>query len=355
VDKSQAEALAVPRVELAPGYSVSRVINGCWQLSKGHGGNHDTEKQLFRRLAQLVDAGFTTFDCADIYTGVERLLGRFLGQLENHRCVQIHTKFVPDIAALPSLDRPGVESIIHRSLSRLGVECLDLVQFHWWDYAVPGYLEALRVLDDLRLAGKIRFLGLTNFDCKHVSELVGTGIPVTSLQLQYSLLDRRPDKGMTRLAKRQGIKLLAYGALSGGLLSDKQSLSPPAKGDNRSLQKYRLMIEEAGGWPAFRALQLVLHEIALEHGVSSASIAAHWVLARPSVAAVILGVGSRAHIDENSMLNNLEVSEDEQRRIGLALSGLRVPRGDVFELEREPLGPHAVGMKMNLNAGASIE
>ncbi|NIN67522.1 MAG: aldo/keto reductase, partial [Anaerolineae bacterium] len=83
------------------------------------------------------------------------------------------------------------EASIDGSLLRLGVDRLDLVQFHWWDYDVPGYLDAAGWLADLLTAGKIRALGVTNFDTYHLRELVGAGIPIVSNQTQYSLLDRR--------------------------------------------------------------------------------------------------------------------------------------------------------------------
>src|SRR5256885_11632761 len=102
-------------------------------------------------MAQFVEAGVTTFDCADIYTGVEALIGSFLRAYPSlAKQVQVHTKFVPDLSVLKTVDRPYVESIIDRSLTRLGVECLDLVQFHWWDFAVARYVETAFELDRLR-------------------------------------------------------------------------------------------------------------------------------------------------------------------------------------------------------------
>jgi len=89
-------------------------------------------------MAAFVEAGFTAFDCADIYTGVEELIGGFRREYPAlARQVRVHTKFVPDVDRLESTDSTAVEAIIDRSLKRLGQSRLDLVQFHWWDYAVP--------------------------------------------------------------------------------------------------------------------------------------------------------------------------------------------------------------------------
>ena len=102
-------------------------------------------------MDRFVDAGITTFDCADIYTGVEALIGEWLKRRRargDARPVQVHTKYVPDLDRLPTHSRADVVRGIDRSLARLGVDCLDLVQLHWWDYDVPGYVEAAAWLDE---------------------------------------------------------------------------------------------------------------------------------------------------------------------------------------------------------------
>ena len=198
---------------------INRIIVGCWQLAKGH----TTAQQIsgLEVVEKYYGAGFRVFDCADIYTGVEDLLGTFIKT--NHlssRDILIHTKYVPDMASLPSLSAEQIERSIDRSLSRLGIDALDLVQFHWWNYQVPGYLETLETLTALKQKGKIREVGLTNFDAKHLEEIIARGIPVASIQIQYSVLDRRPQRQLARLAQENGIALLCYGSVAGGLLSD---------------------------------------------------------------------------------------------------------------------------------------
>ena len=145
--------MGIDRVELQNGYSISRIIKGGWHLAGGHGAVD--EQNAINDMLKFVEAGITTFDCADIYTGVEELIGKFLkkhdrafkaGDLPG---VQIHTKYVPDYNALSSLKMEDTERIIDRSLLRLGVEQLDLVQFAWWDYSIPDYIEAAQHLKDL--------------------------------------------------------------------------------------------------------------------------------------------------------------------------------------------------------------
>ena len=212
----------LPRVRLAPGYTISCLLKGGWQLAGGHGAVDPAD--ALSDMDRFVDAGMTTFDCADIYTGVEALIGEWLkrrGARGGARPVQVHTKYVPDLDQLSTHSRADVTRGIDRSLARLGVACLDLVQLHWWDYGVPGYVEAAAWLDDLRRAGKIRNVGLTNFDQQRLSEVIAAGIPISAHQVQYSVLDRRPAEGMAALCADHGIGLLCYGALAGGFFSNR--------------------------------------------------------------------------------------------------------------------------------------
>src|SRR5262249_58402642 len=97
----------------------------------------------------------------------------------------------------------------------LGMERLDLLQFHWWDFSVPRYIEAAQALDRLRRAGKIAHLAVTNFDTPHLQEIAAAGIPILAHQLQYSLVDDRPNIGMVELCRQHGTALLCYGTVCG--------------------------------------------------------------------------------------------------------------------------------------------
>ena len=111
-----------------------------------------------------------------------------------------------------------------RSACRCGAwarDRLDLLQFHWWDYADNRYLDALKHLADLRDAGRIRHLALTNFDTERLAVIAEHGIRIVSNQVQYSLVDRRPDARMAAWCREHDVTLLAYGTLLGGLLSER--------------------------------------------------------------------------------------------------------------------------------------
>lgn len=336
------------RIELAPGYSISRVINGCWQLTPDHGGGPATEDEVMRLLSELVDHGFTTFDCADIYTGVESLLGRFRSSLADPCSIQIHTKLVPDKHTLHELTAADVDSIIHRSLQRLGVEQLDLVQLHWWDYAVPGLDLLTERLVKAQQQGKILLLGATNFDTIHVRQMVEAGVPLVSLQAQYSLLDRRPERFLAQASLDTGVGLLAYGVLAGGFLSSHYlGLEPPLT-TNRSLAKYRLIIEETGGWQAYQQLLALLAEIGNRYQVPAELVAARWALDQQMVRAIILGTGKQSRAAINTRLAELALDQQDQQRLKEWTDKYPPPSGDMYDRERDESGPHARIIKTDL-------
>jgi aryl-alcohol dehydrogenase-like predicted oxidoreductase len=344
----------LPRVRLAPGYTISCLLKGGWQLAGGHGAVDRGD--ALADMSRFVDAGITTFDCADIYTGVETLIGEWLkrrGARSGGQPVQVHTKYVPDLDQLSTLSRADVARGIDRSLARLGVECLDLVQLHWWDYDVPGYVEAAAWLDELRRAGKIRHVGLTNFDRPRLGEIIAAGIPIVAHQVQYSVLDRRPAEGMAALCADRGIGVLCYGALAGGFLSSYYlgRSAPPLPLENRSLVKYRLIIDEFGGWDRLQDLLVGLDAVATRHGVGIGAVALRWVLDQPGVSGVIVGARHARHLHQAIQSSGLVLDTSDRAAIARLQATWSGPSGEVYELERVKGGPHASVMQYTLNRG----
>ncbi|NDJ54048.1 MAG: aldo/keto reductase, partial [Chloroflexi bacterium] len=172
-----------------------RILNGMWQVSGGHGRiDPDAAVTNMRAYHQ---AGFFTWDLADHYGPAEDFIGAFrrqmlaAGQLDGLDFFRAFTKWVP---------RPGpmtrniVEKAVDVSRKRMDMNRLDLLQFHWWDYSDERYLDALNHMADLRDAGKIHHLALTNFDTIRVRRITEAGIRIVSNQVQYSLIDRRPEQ-----------------------------------------------------------------------------------------------------------------------------------------------------------------
>jgi aryl-alcohol dehydrogenase-like predicted oxidoreductase len=346
---------AIETVELQPGYAISRVIRGGWQLAGGHGAVDP--HAAIGDMAAFYDAGIVAFDCADIYTGVEELIGRFRADFAARRGeaalarLKVHTKFVPDLDMLPRMSRGYVRSVIDRSLQRLGVERLDLVQFHWWDYAIPGCVETALWLAELQQAGKIDLIGGTNFDTPHVEALAAAGVPLATLQVQYSVLDRRPENGLAAACARLGVQLLCYGTVAGGFIGEAWLGKPEPKGalEHRSLVKYKLILEDFGGWGLFQELLALLRAIGQRHGVGLAAVAGRYVLQKPGVAAVIVGARNRRHLAENVALGALRLAPADMADIDTLLARSRGPLGDVYALERDRDGRHGAIMRYNLN------
>ena len=164
----------------------------------------------------------------------------------------------------------------------MGMDRLDLLQFHWWDYRESAYLEALTHLSDLRDECKIQELALTNFDTQRMQEIAGQGIRVVSNQVQYSLVDRRPEVAMVGFCQSHEVSLLAYGTLCGGLLSDL-------------------------------------------HNASIANVAVRYVLDRPAVAGVIIGarLGVAEHINENVRVFRIQLDSKDVEAIERVLGQSR--------------------------------
>ena len=349
----------MPRIKLAPDHEISRVIRGGWQLATGHGQLRGADP--VGDMMAFADAGITTFDCADIYTGVEELIGRFRLRYGEQRGaealarIKVHTKFVPDLDVLPTITKSYVEGVIDQSLRRLHLERLNLVQFHWWDYSAPRWLETAHWLDELRQAGKINKVSLTNFDTDHLLAMVGDGIPITSLQLQYSLLDTRPEKRMVAAAAAHGVALLTYGTVAGGFLGDQWLDRPEPTGalENRSLIKYKLIIDDFVGWELFQRVLRVLRAVADRHGVDIATVASAAVLRRPGVAAVIVGARTRDHLAANLAIGSLTLDAADLAQINAVLADATPLNGDVYSLERDRTSKHGAVMKYNLNKGVA--
>jgi len=342
--------MIVETQDIAPGGRISRVLRGGWQLAGGHG---PVERdRAIGDMRAFLDAGITTFDCADIYTGVEEMIGEFRACLPpaGRDRLRVHTKFVPDWSDLGRIDRAYVARIIDRSRARLGVPALDLVQFHWWNLAVPGMVETALHLAALRQEGAIRAVGGTNFAAAETAMMLDAGVPIASMQVQYSLLDRRPAGAMAALAAARGFHLLCYGTLAGGFLTERWLGQPdPAEISNRSLIKYRLIIEEFGGWAAFQALLRTLQAIGRRHGVSIGAVATRWVLDQPAVAGAIVGARYAAHLPETLSVFGFRLDAADHAALAPLLAAHPGPQGEVYALERDRDGPHGRIMKYDLN------
>jgi aryl-alcohol dehydrogenase-like predicted oxidoreductase/enamine deaminase RidA (YjgF/YER057c/UK114 family) len=328
------------RALLAPGLEISRIVTGLWQVAdiERHGTLIDPVRGA-ADLAAYAAAGFDTFDMADHYGSAELITGELLAGPQARsfaQPVRAFTKWCPSPGPMTAaVVRGGVQ----RALDRLRVNRIDLMQFHWWTFEHPGYLDAMTELARLREEGLIAHLGLTNFDTAHLRVLLAQGIPIASNQVCCSLLDRRATEQMAALCLQHGVKLLCYGTLGGGFLSERWlGAAAPAEVGDWSKMKYRRFIDAVGGWSALQGVLRAADAIARKHGVSIANVATRWVLDQPAVAAVIVGarLGEREHRADNLRLFDFELDAADRANLEQAFAATaRIP-GDCGDEYRKP-------------------
>ncbi|ALB40299.1 MULTISPECIES: aldo/keto reductase [Nostocales] len=308
-------------LQFTPDLKICRILNGMWQVSGGHG--RINPKTAIESMFQYVDAGFTTWDLADHYGPAEDFIGEFRRQLiatrgeEAVNNIQAFTKWVPRAG---KMTKKLVEENIDISLRRMDVKSLDLMQFHWWEYRDANYLDALKYMVELQTEGKIKHLALTNFDTEHLQIITEAGIKIVSNQVQFSLVDRRPQVNMVKFCQEHDIKLFTYGSICGGLLSEKYLNKPELKGleiNTTSLRKYKQMIDNWGGWGLFQQLLNTLKTIANKHQVSIANVAVNYVLNQPAVGGVIVGarLGIAEHLSDNARVFSFNLDAEDIGKI----------------------------------------
>ena len=324
-----------PRVLLAPGLHSSRLITGLWQVAdQERDGRTLDHAAAARALQDYAAAGFDCFDMADHYGGAEEIFARFRAHGGKG---QAFTKWVPTPGPMTE---EVVRAGIGRSVERLG--CIpELMQFHWWNFHHPAWLDALKVMARMRAEGTLRHIGVTNFDVDHLRVALLSGVPVATNQVSFSLVDRRAAAGMSDFCQSHNVRILAYGTLCGGFLSERWLDRPePAESDiaDWSKQKYRRFLAEMGGWAAFQRLLREVAAIAKRHRVSVANVATRWVLEHPAVGAVIVGarLTEAEHRADNLRVFGFALDAEDKARLDHALQGAQPIPGDCGDEYRRP-------------------
>jgi aryl-alcohol dehydrogenase-like predicted oxidoreductase/enamine deaminase RidA (YjgF/YER057c/UK114 family) len=327
---------APDRIALAPQLDISRIVTGLWQVADMERDGEPLDREAASAaMLEYARAGFDAFDMADHYGSAELIAGRFLARVAEGEAADAHrpvalTKWCPAPGPMTAeVVRAGVE----RSLRRLGVATIDLLQLHWWSFAHLAYLDAMKELDKLRLEGLIRHLGVTNFDTAHLRVVVKHGVEIVSNQVSLSLLDRRAAGEMSAFCLEHGVRLLAYGTLAGGFLSERWLQRPEPAGDvisDWSKMKYKRFIDAAGGWQSLQAILAALDKVARRKSVSIANVATRWTLEQPAVAAVIVGArpGERRHTDDNLKVFSFALDAEDRALIDEALARTSPLPGD---------------------------
>ncbi|KAJ7058484.1 NADP-dependent oxidoreductase domain-containing protein [Mycena amicta] len=307
-------------------FTVPRLWVGLWQLSSNAWGTTSVPK-IRQAMGRHVDAGYTAF--ADHYGSSELLFGQFRSSLEHPESVIGATKWCVFKSPTGPITRAAVEAAVRERIQRMDTTRVDLLQFHWQDYANHEYIPTLQILSELREESLIANIGLCNFDAQRTEEICSRfpGL-IVSNQVPFSLIDTRVLSALDGVCTKHGVKLLTYGTLCGGFLAEKwigvAEPDPYASSLNPSQRKYLDMITKAwGSWSLFQDLLLVLQTISRRHnGASVTNIATRWVLDHPVVGAVIVGarLGCSEYPSDNLNVYGLVLSDEDRAEIDKVLA-----------------------------------
>lgn len=313
-----------------------RVVIGCWQLLE----RERDQSQAVATLQAYVKVGFTAFDTADIYGPSEEILGKLRREIAGSSSgtpPRFFTKYVTGDSSLEEARRVNA-----KSRASLGA-APDMVQFHWWDYSDGHFVEAAQHLVTLQKEGKLKDVAACNFDVAHLKPLVDAGVPLVANQVQYSLLDRRPQNGMLAYAREHGLRLAAFGTVAGGWLTDTYLGAPrpsaaEAKTSSVSMRMYRSHLDRwsRGDWGLFQELLRTLRAVADKHTTTIANVAVAWVLHQLGDGGgwVILGVRDASHLEEHAALREVAIDAKDSAQIEAVLAKGEPPRGDIWSFER---------------------
>ncbi len=350
------------RLRLSDRLEISRVVTGLWQVADIEKGGDVIDPETGADWLEAYAAqGFDTFDMADHYGSAEIIAGRLLARQRSLRPL-VFTKWCPEPGPMT---RDVVRAGVLDRLTRLGVDRVDLLQFHWWSFMHPAWLDALHCLAELREDGLISEIGITNFDAAHLRVALSDGIPVLTNQVSFSLIDRRATCQLSDLCAATDTKLLAYGTLCGGFLSERWLGQPePAVIPDWSKMKYSRFIEVAGGWDRFQCILTAAHSIGQKHGVSLSNVATRWVLEHPAVAGAIVGarLGERVHADDNLKLFSFALDDEDHQKLKGAFADTNPVPGDCGDEYRQlpfltasgDLSHHLEAMPLPYNATETL-
>jgi aryl-alcohol dehydrogenase-like predicted oxidoreductase len=289
-------------------------------------GNETSRADSHAQLDRFAEVGGTLVDTADVYgdSRSEEIIGDWLASRPGARaCVVLATKGRFPTDESPNghgLSRRHLAAALDASLRRLGVENIDLYQLHAWDPLTP-IEETLRFLDDAVSAGKINYVGLSNFTgwqlqkAVDVADARGLARPVT-LQPQYNLLARAIEWEIVPACQAEGLGLLSWSPLASGWLTGKYRRGEPPPSGTRVVENADLGMKiwnQRGQYEHTWHVLDAVRKVADERGVSMSQVAIAWLLGRPAVSSVILGARTLRQLDENLAAADVRLSPEETR------------------------------------------
>jgi len=268
-------------------------------------------------VARALAAGVNFIDTADVYHfgQSERLVGQALKNLGVPRKdVVVATKFLGEMSPSPNdrgASRGHIMDSVQGSLERLQVDHIDLYQIHGNDTVTP-IDETLRALDDLTRQGLVRYVGVSNWAAWRIAKALGRSelhgyARFETLQAYYSIAGRDLERELVPMMAEEGLGLMVWSPLAGGLLSGKFGPGSAAPNDARRASFDFPPVDKDRAWACVAAMR----EVGDAHGVSVARVALAWLLAKPQVMSVIIGAKTVEQLDDNLAAVNLTLSGDE--------------------------------------------
>ena len=315
------------------------LINGLWQVGNGSLHKNVSLQRLTDAMVRYSSIGLTAWDGADIYGPAECIMGLHKERMSATKQPKnvYMTKYVPR-PNLKEYPLKMVESAVDDALKKMKTDSLDFLQFHWWQYEDIRYLNVCRHFVHLQKKGKIKNIALCNFNTANMANIIDNveGIAIASNQVPYSIIDRRAENEMTVFCMKHDVKLITYGTLLGGFLSERWfGREEPSKDelDTASLQKYKKWISawSNNNWNLFQKLLKTLKDIGEKHNGSSISqIAVRYILDKPVVGGVIIGCRLTVsnHREETVKIFGIELSDTDRQKIEKVVQMGRALRGD---------------------------
>lgn len=296
-------------------------------------GTESDEKVAHEQLDRFVERGGNFLDTADVYSGgeSEKIIARWLAArpgIRDQVLVATKGRFSTGEGRNDvGLSRVHMSRALDASLRRLDVEVIDLYQAHAWDPLTPMD-ELLRFFDDMVRAGKIHYVGVSNFigwqlqKAALLTQHLGLA-PIVTLQPQYNLLQRNVEFELTQVCINENIGILPWSPLGGGWLTGKYQRDTPPTGatrlgedPERGMEAFAPRNAEERTWQVIDAVRAV----AEERGTSMAQVALAWLSDRPAVTSVILGARTLEQLDDNLGAAGMHLSAEESARLDEASS-----------------------------------
>ena len=290
------------------GITISRITHGCMELGGGPWETQADEHNI-ALLHTAFDHGVTTFDTAESYGGghSEEVVGRAFRGMRDR--VVLCTK-----VSREHLHKADVIAACEGSLRRLGTDYIDLYQIHWPDADTP-IEESMEALLKLQKQGKIRYIGVSNFDVPLLERTLGCG-QIVSTQPQYSLLERDIEKDVLPFCREKNLGVLSYGSLGAGVLTGKFKEPPkPEEGDKRA--GFYPFFEEPF-WSKTQELLKTLREIADAHGKPVAHVSINWVSQQPGMTSALTGSKNVDQAIMNAEAGDWDLTAEELAAIDAA-------------------------------------